>query len=328
MKSHAPEGGHGERPIAVYGALAANLAIAVTKFVAAVITGSSAMIAEGIHSLADTGNQGLLLMGINLSRRPPDPLHPFGHGKDLYFWSLIVAVILFGLGGGMSFYEGISHLRHPAEIEDPLWNYAVLGAAAVFEATAFALAMRELLRTRRPNQNLWQAVRQSKDPTTFVVLFEDAAALTGLVVAAVGVFLSHQLDASVFDSVASMVIGTVLAAVAILLAYESRGLLMGERADPEIVKSIRLISEEDPGVEETKQTLTMHLGPDTVLLNLTVVLKSELSGEEVVKTLERLEHTIQEKHPEVTRIFIDANALVKSRAVPPKRGGSGPINRR
>ena len=162
MKSHSPRGGHGERPIAVYGALAANLAIAVTKFMAAIITGSSAMIAEGIHSVADTGNQALLLLGISLSRRPPDALHPFGHGKDLYFWSLIVAVILFGLGGGMSFYEGISHLQHPAEIEDPLWNYAVLGAAAVFESIAFTLAMRQLLRTRRPSQNLWQALRQSK----------------------------------------------------------------------------------------------------------------------------------------------------------------------
>ncbi|MGD1994190.1 MAG: cation diffusion facilitator family transporter, partial [Anaerolineae bacterium] len=229
-------GGSSAKPVTIYAAIAANFLIAVSKFIVAGITGSSAMLSEGIHSVADTGNQALLLLGIRLSKRPSDADHPFGHGKELYFWSLIVAIVLFGVGGGISLYEGIIHLQHPAELGDPTWNYVVLGMATVFESFAFVIAFRELVRAAG-QKSMWQAVRESKDPTIFVVLFEDAAALAGLIVAFLGVFLGHQLDMPILDAISSLVIAVILMSVAAFLAYESRLLLLGEAADPEIVQS-------------------------------------------------------------------------------------------
>jgi cation diffusion facilitator family transporter len=307
----ASEAGAHENPVAVYAAMGANLAIAVTKFVAAAITGSSAMISEGIHSLADTGNQLLLLLGINLSSRPADQQHPFGHGKDLYFWSLIVAVILFSVGGGMSIYEGISHIQHPSEISDPTWNYVVLGIAVIFESVAFTMALRELLRRQGRDESLWQAVQESKDPTIFVVLFEDTAALTGLVVAGVGVFLSHRLRMPVIDAIASIIIGIILAAVAVLLARESRGLLLGESADPEVIDSIRALAAENPHVERAAEVLTMHFGPNNVLVNLSVLFRPGISGSELAGVIDSLESAIKEHNPSVTHVYIDADALTQ-----------------
>src|SRR5205823_12090612 len=206
--------------IAVYGAIAANVAIAVTKFVVAGITGSSAMLSEGIHSAVDTFNGVLLLVGLKLSQRPATPEHPFGHGKELYFWSLIVAVLIFGLGGGISFYEGVQHLRAPQPLQDPMWNYVVLGAAAVFEGSSFVVALRQFLR-QAGDAPFWQALHRSKDPTTYTVLAEDAAALVGLVVAALGIALARHFDRPALDGAASMVIGLLLAGVAVLLIRES-----------------------------------------------------------------------------------------------------------
>ncbi len=180
-----------ESRIALYGAIAANVAIAVTKFVVAGVTGSSAMLAEGIHSLVDTGNGALLLVGVHRSQRPPSPEHPFGHGKELYFWSLIVGVLIFGLGGGVSFYEGVLHVREPRALEDPKWNYIVLAAAAVFEGGSFALAWRQFSR-ERGDTAFWKALRSSKDPATYTVLAEDSAALAGLALAALGVYASQR----------------------------------------------------------------------------------------------------------------------------------------
>ena len=212
--------------VAIYGAIAANVAIAVTKFIVAGISGSSAMLSEGIHSAVDTFNGVLLLIGLRLSQRPATPEHPFGHGKELYFWSLIVAVLIFGLGGGISFYEGVQHLREPQPLKDPTWNYVVLGAAAVFEGSSFVIALRQFLR-QAGDAPFWQALHRSKDPTTYTVLAEDAAALVGLAVAALGIALARHLDRPAFDGGASMVIGLLLAGVAVLLIRESRGLLIG-----------------------------------------------------------------------------------------------------
>lgn len=304
--------GSSDRPIAVYGALAGNFAIAVSKFVAAAFTGSSAMISEGIHSLVDSGNQGLLLIGIRMSKRAPDKTHPFGYGKELYFWGLVVALVLFGAGGGISFYEGITHLQHPSEIRDPIWNYVVLGLGLVFEGIALALAYRELLAEKDPEAGILRAVIDSKDPAIFVVLFEDFAAILGLLVALAGVFLSTRLQNPVYDALSSMVIGLILAVVALFLAYETRKLLIGESAERDKVRSIRQLAVSDPDIDEVRGPLTMHFGPDELLVNLDVQFRAGLSSDEVTAAIDRIEDAIQARHPDVRRIFIEADAIARS----------------
>lgn len=301
-------GGSSSKPVTIYAAIVANFLIAVSKFIVAGITGSSAMLSEGIHSVADTGNQALLLLGIRLSKRPPDPEHPFGHGKELYFWSLIVAIVLFGVGGGISLYEGIIHLQHPAELGDPTWNYIVLGLAMVFETFAFVIAFRELARVAG-KKSMWQAVRTSKDPTIFVVLFEDAAALAGLIVAFVGVFLGHQLDMPILDAVSSLVIAVILMSVAAFLAYESRELLLGEAADPDIVGSIEAILAQEEDVLEVFEPMTMHMGPNEVLLNMGLCFQRELSTDEITRAIDRIEKRIRQEHPQIKRIFLEVESL-------------------
>lgn len=289
----------------------ANFGIAVIKFAAAFFTGSAAMFSEGIHSLVDTGNQVLLLLGLKQSKKPADERHPFGYGKELYFWSLIVAVLLFGIGGGISAYEGISHLRHPGALQDPTWNYVVLAVALVFESISWLIAFREF--GQRMGRGFWQALRSSKDAATYTVLAEDSAALAGLIVAFLGVFLGHWLHIPAFDGLASLLIGIILAVVAIFLVYESRGLLVGESADREVVARIRQLAVADPAVVRASSPLTMHLGPDQVLLNLNLQFRGELSVNEVAEAIERIERAVRGEFPEVKRIFVEAQAL--SRAV-------------
>lgn len=299
------------KPIAVYGALGANLVIAATKFVAAFFTGSSAMLSEGIHSVVDTGNQVLLLLGISQSTKPADAMHPFGYGKELYFWGLVVAIMLFGIGGGMAVYEGITHLLRPSPLTDPTVSYVVLAIAFVVESVSLAIALKEFWATKE-YQNLWQAVRTSKDPALFVVLCEDAAALGGLVIAFGGIFLGHQFHVPALDGIASLIIGAILAAVAVYLVYESKGLLVGESAAPEIVQSIQRRAAGDPAVESIQPPLTMHFGPHDVLLNMNIQFRPGLSGAELVATVERLEKAIHEEYPSITRIFIAAEALSRA----------------
>jgi cation diffusion facilitator family transporter len=303
------------KPIAVYGAMAANLAIAATKFVAAFWTGSSAMLSEGIHSVVDTGNEVLLLLGVHRSHKPPDDLHPFGHGKELYFWSLVVAILIFGVGGGMAVYEGITHVLHPAPLEDPTANYIVLGVAFVAESLSLSIALKEVW-AAKGTRSLWQAVHTSKNPAVFVVLVEDSAALAGLVVAFCGVFFGHLFHVPVLDGIASLVIGSILAIVAIFLAYESKGLLVGESAAPEIVQSVQRLATGDPAVEQIQRPLTMHFGPRDVLLTMAIQFRRGLSGAEVVAAVDRLEQAIRAAHPSITRIFIEAEAL---RGAEPRR---------
>jgi len=300
-----------ERPITVYVAVGSNLAIAAAKFAAALITGSSAMLAEAIHSVVDTGNELLLLLGIRRSARPADTLHPFGHGKELYFWSLIVAILLFGLGGGMSIYEGISHLQHPVEIRDPTWNYVVLGVAFVAEGASWVIAVRKLLEGRREGQSAWRTMRTSKDPTVYTVVAEDSAALAGVLVAFLGVLLGHRLHDPYLDGTASIVIGLILATVAGYLAVESRDLLVGESAGTDVVEDIRALAEADPAVVQASRPLTMHFGPDRVLLNLDIEFRPELTADEVAAAVDRLEARIRKEHPSIRRIFIEAEALTR-----------------
>ena len=300
-----------QKPVAVYGAMAANLLIAVTKFAAALYTGSSSMMSEGIHSLADTGNQGLLLLGIHRSAKPSDHTHPFGYGQELYFWSLVVAIILFGLGGGMSIYEGVTHIRHARPLEDPLWNYVTLGLAFLFEGASFMIALREL-RQAQGEGSMWQAVHASKDPAVFVVLFEDFAAIAGLVLAFLGVFLSHRFNSPRLDGTASILIGLLLAAVSMMLAYESKGLLLGESANRQTVQHIYEIVNADKDVLQARQALTMHFGPSDVLLNLDVQFRPKLSSAELTAAIDRLEQKIRQAYPEITRIFVEAKSLAQS----------------
>ncbi|HEY9675399.1 MAG TPA: cation diffusion facilitator family transporter [Waterburya sp.] len=296
----------------IFAAIGANLAIAITKFIAATITGSSAMLSEGIHSVVDTANELLLLLGIRLSQKPPDENHPFGHGQELYFWTLIVAILIFSVGGGMSIYEGISHLLHPSPLEDPLWNYLVLGFAMIFEGFSWTVAFKEFL-PQKGKQSFWQAVRTSKDPTIFTVLFEDSAALLGLLVAFCGVFFGHVFKNPYLDGTASILIGIILGIVAVILAYESRGLLVGESANKAIVANIRQIAVSDPAVDGVMRILTMHLGPHEILLNIEIQFHKNLSAEEVASAVERIEQTICREQPDIKQIFIEAKSLVSNR---------------
>jgi len=298
----------GESRKAVLAAIAGNVAIAVIKFAAAAATGSSAMLSEGIHSLVDTGNGCLLMLGLKRSARPPSPAHPFGYGKELYFWSLIVAISIFGIGGGMSIYEGILHLRHPSPLENPIWNYIVLALAAVFESFSFTVAYRAF-RTVKGDRRALSAIHHGKDPSLFTVLFEDTAALAGLAVAFVGVFLAHQFDNPYFDGAASVAIGCILAVVAVWLAWESKGLLVGESADPELVDDVRACAGDDPVVTGVGAVLTMHMGPEEVLLNLEVEFAPGTGAEEIHAAIHRIEACITAQHPEVNRIFIEVESL-------------------
>lgn len=300
-----------ESRTAIFAAIAGNLAIAATKFIAASVTGSSAMLSEGIHSLVDTGNGGLLLLGVRQSEKPADDAHPFGHGKEVYFWSLIVAIFIFALGGGMSVYEGVIHIAHPRQLEDPTWNYVVLGIAIVFESVSFYFAFKAF-RTELGDQGIWQTVRASKDPTTFTVMFEDTAALLGLLVALAGIALGHALKNPYLDSVASIVIGVILGLVAIFLAYESKGLLIGEGVDAQTLESIRAIASADESVVEVRNALTMHFGPSDVLLAVDIRFQKQLTSTDIAAAIDRLEKKIRDQHPEVKRIFIEAKALQTS----------------
>lgn len=293
-----------ESRIAIYGAIAANVAIAVTKFIVAGMTGSSAMLSEGIHSLVDTGNGLLLLVGLRRSQLPATDQHPFGHGKELYFWSLIVAVLIFGAGGGISFYEGILHMLDPQPMEDPMWNYIVLASAGLFEGISFTLAWREFGKLRGDTP-IWRALRTSKDPASFTVLAEDAAALGGLVIAAAGVFLSHWLDRPELDGAASVLIGLLLAGVAVLLVRESRGLLIGEGIAPETARAIRALAREEPGVREVGPLLSMYVGAEDVLLNLDVHVDTALSAGEIAAAIRRIEAGVRERFPKIRRIYIE-----------------------
>lgn len=296
----------------IYAAIAANLAIAATKLVAAVWTGSAAVLAEGIHSLIDTGDGLLLLVGVRLSQRPPDAAHPFGYGKDLYFWSLIVGILIFAVGGGMSIYEGVHRLIQPRAPAGWHVNLVIIGVAALFEGGSFFIARKRFRehRKRIPDAGgVFEAIHTSKDPTAFAVLLEDSAALIGLALAAAGVALAHLFGSSVFDGAASIAIGLVLATVAIVLAYESRDLLLGESAMPGVVRSIRRHAEQSLGVARVDRVLTMHLGPERVLVALQVALEPRLTSDQLAAAAAALERSIRDTHPFVKHLFIDVHGV-------------------
>jgi cation diffusion facilitator family transporter len=303
--------GHGGSKIAVIAAVIGNLAIAVIKFIAAVITGSSAMISEGIHSLVDTGNGGLLLFGMKQAQKPPDEGHPFGYGKALYFWTLVVSVSIFGIGGGLSLYEGVAHMQHvspEAVLSNPLVNYIVLALAALIEGASFMVAFREF-RKARGKQSAWQYIKAAKDPSTYTVVLEDSAALLGLVFAFLGVFFGHLFKNPYLDGGASVIIGLLLMAVAFILAFETKGLLLGEGVDAATLADIRRRVEAEPAVERAAEILTMYMGPRDLLVNLGVCFKKGISAEQMHEAIHRIERNIQCDYPECMRIYIEAESL-------------------
>ncbi len=298
----------------IYAAIAANLAIAIAKFVSAGFSGSSAMISEGIHSLVDTGNGGLLLFGIYKSKKPADDNHPFGHGKELYFWSLIVAILIFSIGGGMAIYKGISHVSDPAPLTDPFWSYVVLGIAFLFESAALFFALKNF-RKEKGNNSYWKAIKLSKDPGSFAIILEDTAALVGLLVAFAGLFLGHYFNDARYDAYASVLIGLVLALTAGVLAKESKGLLIGEGANSEMSDSILKIVHADESVANAKKPLTMYFGPHDVFLAIDIRFKKNQSSLEIEKAVCRLEKDIRQSHPIVKRIFIETSSFTEHKAV-------------
>ena len=294
-----------ESKAAIYGAIAANVAIAVTKFVVAGVTGSSAMLSEAVHSTVDTGNGLLLLVGLHRSQQPASREHPFGHGKELYFWSLIVAVLIFGLGGGISIYEGVQHMRNPEPLTDPFWNYAVLGAAALFEGASFFIALRQF-KSEAAGKPFWRSLHTSKDPSTYTVLAEDGAALLGLMIAGAGVYASHTLDMPELDGAASLAIGVLLAGVAVLLMRESHGLLIGEGIRRDTSDAIVALAQAHAQVVRAQPPLSMYIGRDDVLLAMDVEFLADASADTVMNTIEAIEQEIGQQYPRINRIYIEA----------------------
>jgi cation diffusion facilitator family transporter len=293
----------------IYAAIAANIGIAVAKFIVAGITGSAAMLAEGIHSAVDTGNEFLLLVGEHKSAQPPDARHPFGYGKALYFWALMVALSIFSLGGGLSIYHGVTALRHPEPAQDPLWNYVVLGVSAVFEGYSWNVSRKELNKVRKPGATLLHAVHVSKDATVFTVFIEDSTALIGLAIAALGIVLGQLFHNPYFDPAASVLIGLLLIGAAFTLARQTGGLLVGQAMGPDATAHVRTIFEDDPAIMSVSGLQSMQLGPDEVLLTAAVQFRRGMRIDEVERAIERLERSVAAAHPQIRHIYFESGAL-------------------
>lgn len=297
---------HGSKKV-IYAALIGNALISVTKYGAAFITGSSAMFSEAIHSTVDTGNQGLLLFGLKRAQRKADESHPFGYAQEVYFWAFMVAILIFALGSGVSIYEGVHKVMHPEPVTSPYVNYIVLGVAMIFEGFAWIVAYREF-NTRRGRRSFFKALQETKDPSILTVLLEDTAAMLGLMVAFIGVFLAEVLNMPVLDGVASIFIGLILATIAILLAVETKSLLIGEAASPEMTERIHSIINAQSGILGINEILTMHLGPTDVLVTLSLDFEDDLTAGDVEATITLLETQIRRAQPEIKRIFIEAQS--------------------
>lgn len=313
--------------VVLYGALAANLGIGVAKFVAAGLTGSSSMLTEGVHSCVDSLNQVLLLYGQKRSRRAPDQVHPFGYGRELYFWAFVVAILIFAVGAGVSIWEGWRHIQAPEPLEDPTVNYVVIAVAVLLEGSSWTLAVREFDRARG-KLGWWQAIRRSKDPATFIVLFEDSAALAGLAVAGLGVWSSHAAGDARLDGVASVVIGLILAAVAVLLAREAKGLLIGERTDPETIARIRALVTAHPEVVAVNHVRTVHTAPDSIFVAISADFAPALTMAEAEPLIEAIEAELHDALPSLSSIYIRPERREDAPALPPVPDGDDKLHSR
>lgn len=291
----------------VIAALIGNGLISITKFAAAIYTGSSAMMSEGIHSLVDTGNQGLLLYGMGRAKRPADKKHPFGYGAEIYFWAFVVAIMIFAIGAGVSIYEGVEKVLHPHPVANPYVNYIVLIAAMCFEAVAWWVAFKEF-RATKGSRGWIEAIRESKDPSLYTVLFEDTAAMLGLIIAFVGLVLAQITGAAWLDGAASIMIGVVLAGTAAILCIETKSLLVGEAASDDMIEAVRQIVEAEDGVIAMNEMRTLHRGPDDVLLAISVDFDNARTVHQLEETTYRLEIAIKKAHPSIKRLFIEAQS--------------------
>lgn len=289
--------------IVLFGALFANVGIAIAKFVAAAISGSSSMLTEGVHSLVDSGNQILLLYGQAKAKPPADATHPFGYGRELYFWAFVVAILIFAVGAGVSIYEGWRHVAEPEPLRDPMINYVVLAVAMLLEGTSWAIAVREF-NGKRGASSWWQSIRRSKDPAGFIVLFEDSAALIGLAIAGLGVWASHHYGDPRIDGVASIAIGFILAGVAILLAREAKGLLIGESADPAMISAVWMILDKRPQISAVNHVRTIHTAPDAVFVAISADFDDDLPMGQAEALIEDIEREMKARIPELTSIYI------------------------
>jgi len=297
------------RKLVIYAALVGNTLIAIMKFIAAFMTGSSAMFSEGIHSVVDTGNQILLLYGLKQSKKPADDRFPFGHGKEIYFWSFIVAIMIFAVGAGISIYEGIHRLLEPAPIDNFLVNYIVLGLAMIFEGAAWFFALKEFKKAKG-RWGYFEAVQRGKDPSMFVVLFEDSAAMLGLLVALLATILTQVTGNLYFDGAASIFIGLILAGTALWLAFETKSLLIGESANIHVVNGIRKLAQTYDHIEHVNEVLTMHMGPEFILVNISVEFKNSATATEIEDTVSELDAAIKNEYENVKRIFIEGEARI------------------
>jgi len=298
--------GHSSKTV-IFAALIGNFLIFISKLIAAIYTNSSAMFSEAIHSIVDCGNQVLLLYGIKKAEQKPDREHPFGYGKELYFWSFCVAMLIFAVGAGVSLYEGIHKIMAPEEVTSIHINYIVLGVAILFEAYPWKMAYDEFNR-RRGKRGLVEAVRKSKDPSLFAILFEDTAAMLGLMTALIGLFIGDYFGIPQADGMASVVIGIILASTAVVLAFETKSLLIGEAADPGVIRSIRELFEGHEAIDNINEVLTMHFGPTDVLLNLSLDFRNDIPAGQVENIISMFEQKIKKKHPEIKRVFIEAQS--------------------
>jgi cation diffusion facilitator family transporter len=295
-------GSYGSRTIVVV-SLLGDLLIAIAKFIAGGIAGSSAMLSEGVHSLVDTVNSGLLLYGLHRAKQPPDPKHPFGHGRELYFWSFMVALLVLALGAGVSFYEGLIHLRKPEPLTDPRLSYIVLAVSFVFEVISCTVAMKGI-GARKGRISYFEAFRRSKDLSDFTELLTDSAGLIGVLLALGGVLGSHMLHAPMADGAASIGIALVLAGTSILLLRESQGLLIGEPAHPRIGESIMAIARADEGVRSANGVLTFQMGPDQVVANLSAEFDDRLDADQIEQCVNRIENKAKSENSEIVALFI------------------------
>lgn len=299
------------RKIVIYAALAGNALIAIMKFIAGSITGSSAMFSEGIHSVVDTGNQILLLYGLKQAKKPADDRFPFGHGKEIYFWSFIVAIMIFAVGAGISIYEGIHRLLEPAPIENILVNYIVLGLAMFFEGAAWFFALKEFKKAKG-KWGYFEAVQRGKDPSMFVVLFEDSAAMLGLLVALLATIFTQITGNLYLDGIASIIIGFILAGTAMWLAFETKSLLIGESANIYVVNGIRKLSQSCENIEHVNEVLTMHMGPEFILVNISVEFNDNTTASEIEDTISQLDAAIKNEFENVKRVFVEAETRKRS----------------
>ena len=298
----------GESRLAIVASIAANVAIAITKFIVAWVAHSTAMLAEGVHSLSNCFDGGLLLVGQYRARKPPDESHPFGHGREVYFWSLIVAIVFFALGAGVAIYEGVRHVLAPEPLGDPTWSYIVLGASAVFDGASFVVGFRQFRREAN-GRSSWTMVRRSKNPALFSVVLEDTADLIGLALAFIGIFLGHRLGLLWLDGAASIAIGLVIGAVAVVMLIETHGLIIGEPARPELMAAVRDRAAREQGVERVAGSSSLHIGPDEIVVVLDLVFAPEAAAVDVMRGAAAIREDLRREHPDVSRVLFEPVSL-------------------